>query len=185
MWQASGATGFKSLLQTTEAIESPLSPQQLTTPSVVQDVLQDYASLGLSLRGHPLGFLRETLRQRFRSQTIQTLKTMPSGRLARTSGLVTHRQRPGTAKGTVFLSIEDETGGLNVIVWPKVLHQYKQAVLQGQLLTVYGTWQRDDRIDPQAAGQVHHLLAVRIEDHTDLLTQVLGQAIAQSSRDFH
>ncbi len=185
MWQASGATAFKSLLQTTEAIESPLSPQQLTTPSVVQDVLQDYASLGLSLRGHPLGFLRETLRQRFRSQTIQTLKTMPSGRLARTSGLVTHRQRPGTAKGTVFLSIEDETGGLNVIVWPKVLHQYKQAVLQGQLLTVYGTWQRDDRIDPQAAGQVHHLLAVRIEDHTDLLTQVLGQAIAQSSRDFH
>jgi error-prone DNA polymerase len=98
---------------------------------------------------------------------------------------VTHRQRPGTAKGTVFLSIEDETGGLNVIVWPKVLHQYKQAVLQGQLLTVYGTWQRDDRIDPQATGQVHHLLAVRIEDHTALLTQVLGQAIAQSSRDFH
>jgi error-prone DNA polymerase len=185
MWQASGAAPLKSLLQTTEVMESALAPQQLPSPSVVQDVLQDYASLGLSLRAHPLSFLRETLIQRFRSQTIQVLKAMPSGRLARASGLVTHRQRPGTAKGTVFLSIEDETGGLNVIVWPKVLDQYKPAVLRGQLLTVYGTWQRDDRIDPQDPGQVHHLLAVRIEDHTALLTQVLGQAIAQSSRDFH
>jgi error-prone DNA polymerase len=185
MWQASGATPLKALLRSTDAIEAPLESQQLPTPSVVQDVLQDYASLGLSLRAHPLTFLREALFKRFRSQTIQTLKAMPSRRLARASGLVTHRQRPGTAKGTVFLSIEDETGSLNVIVWPKTLSQYRSAVLQGQLLTVYGTWQRDDQIDPQAPGQVFHLLAVRIEDHTALLTEVLGEAMAQSSRDFH
>jgi error-prone DNA polymerase len=185
MWQASGATPLKSLLRSTDASESPLKPQQLPEPSVVQDVLQDYASLGLSLREHPLSFLREILFKRFRSQTIQALKAMPSGRLARASGLVTHRQRPGTAKGTVFLSIEDETGSLNVIVWPKTLDQYRSAVLQGQLLTVYGTWQRDDRIDPQAPGQVVHLLAVRIEDHTSLFTEVLGEAMVRSSRDFH
>lgn len=147
LWQASGPIRLTGVLKQTRVSEPLVSPEALPAPSMVQDVLQDYASLGLSLRAHPMTFMREFLLTHFKSQPIESLKAMPNGRLARASGLVTHRQRPGTAKGTVFLSIEDETGSLNVIVWPAVLQQYKTAILQGQLLTIYGRWQRDEKID--------------------------------------
>ena len=185
LWQASGPIRLTGVLKQTRVSEPLVSPEALPAPSMVQDVLQDYASLGLSLRAHPMTFMREFLLTHFKSQPIESLRAMPNGRLARASGLVTHRQRPGTAKGTVFLSIEDETGSLNVIVWPAVLQQYKTAILQGQLLTIYGRWQRDEKIDPGAAGQVQHLLAIRVEDHTSCLSRVLGQAMVSSSRDFH
>jgi error-prone DNA polymerase len=104
--------------------------------------------------------------------------------LARAAGLVTHRQRPGTANGTLFLSLEDDTGIINVIVWPDVLARFYKAVLYSQLMVVYGTWQRDQGIDPASKGQVQHLLAQRIEDQTDLLSRLLGN-LETYSRDFH
>ena len=88
---------------------------------------------------------------------------------------MTHRQRPETAKGTVFVTLEDETGAVNVIVWPRVAEQQRKPLLGATLLTVYGQWQRQGEGD----GAVMHLLAARMIDHTPLL-----QGLASRSRDF-
>ena len=80
---------------------------------------------------------------RLRVSTAAALRAFPDGRLARASGLVTHRQRPETAKGTIFVTLEDETGAVNVIVWPRVFERQRREVLGAQLMTVYGTWQCD------------------------------------------
>ena len=95
-----------------------------------------------------------------------------SGQLARACGLVTHRQRPETAKGVVFVTLEDETGAVNVIVWPAVAKAQRQALLASTLLTVYGVWQRE--------GEVRHLVAKTLVDHTPLL-----QGLVARSRNFH
>src|SRR5690606_38465162 len=110
-----------------------------------------------------------------RVATAEELQAYPDGRLARASGLVTHRQRPGTASGVVFLTLEDDTGAVNVIVWPGHLERYRKEVLGGKLLTVYGTWQRD----VNTGGQVTNLVAERIVDHTALLG-----SLRVRSRDF-
>jgi error-prone DNA polymerase len=123
---------------------------------------------------HPLALLRPQL-ARFQVVTAEVLRTYPHGRLARASGLVTHRQRPETASGVVFLTLEDDTGAVNVIVWPDHLDRYRKAVLGGNLLTVYGTWQRDT----ETGGQVMNLLAKRIVDHSHLLGRLTTR-----SRDF-
>ena len=94
------------------------------------------------------------------------------------SGLVTHRQRPGTAKGTVFVTLEDDTGTVNVIVWPTVAQAQRQPLIGARLLTVYGQWQRSTAAPGEHA--VMHLLASRLIDHTALLN-----GLVTHSRDFH
>ena len=163
--------------------EPSLQEGLLLPPTEADDVAHDYASMGLSLGRHPVAFLRPTLAARFQSRPFAELQHYPHGRLARASGLVTHRQRPSTAKGILFLTLEDETGRINVVIWPDVLERHQQATLHGQLLTIYGRWQRDERISPMAPGQVLNLLALRVEDHTPLLAQALGR-LATQSRDF-
>jgi len=135
-----------------------------------QEMLADYRSLGLTLGRHPLALLRETLAA-FKVQPAAVLREFPNGRLARASGLVTHRQRPDTAKGTVFVTLEDETGAVNIIVWPRVVESQRRPLLAARLLTVYGQWQRE--------GEVMHLVASRLIDHTPLL-----QGLESRSRDF-
>jgi error-prone DNA polymerase len=146
-------------------------PAHLAAPSEVEDTLADYEATGLTLKRHPLALLREQLAAEFRVQTAKVLHTYPGGRLARASGLVTHRQRPETAKGTIFVTLEDETGAVNVIVWPKVFEAQRRALLAARLLTVYGQWQRE--------GEVMHLVAMRMIDHSALL-----QGLVSRSRDF-
>jgi len=104
------------------------------------------------------------------------LRDYPAGRLARASGLVTHRQRPGTAKGTMFVTLEDETGTVNVIIWPDILERYRHEILGARLVTVYGIWQTD----AATGGRVTHLVARRVADHSALLGR-----LATRSRDFH
>ena len=145
-------------------------PAVLDAPTEVENMLADYRALGLSLKCHPLALLRESL-ARFRVETAAVLKTYPHGRLARASGLVTHRQRPGTAHGTVFVTLEDETGQVNVIIWPRVFEAQRQPLLAAKLLTVYGQWQRE--------GDVMHLVAMKLVDHSALL-----QGLQSRSRDF-
>ncbi len=147
------------------------APAMLAAPSEVEDTLADYQATGLTLKRHPLALLREQLATDFKVQTAKVLHTYPGGRLARASGLVTHRQRPETAKGTVFVTLEDETGAVNVIVWPKVFESQRRALLAARLLTVYGQWQRE--------GEVMHLVAMRMIDHSALL-----QGLVSRSRDF-
>lgn len=82
------------------------------------------------------------------------------------------------------MSLEDDSGSISVIVWPDVLQRFDKAVLYSQLMLVYGVWQRDNTIDPQAPGQVQHLLAQWVGDGTHLLADLMG-ATAIASRDFH
>ncbi|MEO6271107.1 MAG: error-prone DNA polymerase [Lautropia sp.] len=170
-WQVSGIQPMPELLAATRFNEAPLD---LAAPTEAEDTLADYRSLGIPMGRHPLSLLRGQL-SRFQVVPAEVLRTYPHGRLARASGLVTHRQRPETASGVVFLTLEDDTGAVNVIVWPDHLERYRKAVLGGRLLTVYGTWQRD----MDTGGQVMNLLAQRIVDHTHLLGD-----LATRSRDF-
>jgi error-prone DNA polymerase len=183
-WQAAGHEPLRHVLRDSAFEEPALQEGLLPRPSTAQDVLADYASLGLTLGQHPVSLIRPLLASRFKSQTAAHLRSLGQHQLARASGLVTHRQRPGTAKGTVFITLEDETGSINLILWPDVFLKYRQAALHAQLLTAYGRWQRDTHIAPEDPGQVMHLLVLRLADHTPLLAQTLGQ-LATESRDFH
>jgi error-prone DNA polymerase len=143
---------------------------EMAAPDAPTSVLADYHALGLSLTQHPVGLLREKLAA-FKVSPAAVLRGYPHGRLARASGLVTHRQRPETAKGVVFVTLEDETGAVNVIVWPTLVQAQRRELLASTLLTVYGVWQRE--------GEVRHLVAKKLVDHTPLL-----QGLATKSRNF-
>ena len=171
-WAVAGIdTRPTALLRATRSREAPVP---LAAPAEAEETLADYRSLGLTLKRHPLALLRAQLAA-FRVEPASRLRSYPHGRLARASGLVTHRQRPETAKGTVFVTIEDETGAVNVIVWPRIAEQQRTPLLGATLLTVYGQWQRQGEGD----AAVTHLLASRLIDHTPLLNGLVSR-----SRDF-
>ena len=129
-----------------------------------EQVIEDYRTLRLSLRAHPLSFLRERLAARGVLHAEALLRARDGDRAA-TAGLVLVRQRPGSAKGVIFMTLEDETGTVNIVVWPNILEKYRPAVLGGRLAMVRGQVQR--------AGEIVHLVAAHLEDLThwlDLLT---------------
>ena len=167
LWHAVAATPGKGLLKTTAIAADPI---QLTAPSEAQQIVADYRSIGLTLGRHPLALLREHLLKR-RLLPASTLADFKQGQIARACGIVTVRQRPATAKGTVFVTLEDETGTVNVIVWPALVERQRQELLQSSLLGVYGIWQTDN--------SVNHLIAKRLVDLTDLLG-----SLQTESRDF-
>jgi error-prone DNA polymerase len=172
VWAVAGIdTRPTEMLRATRVHEPQVS---LAAPSEGEETLADYRALGLTLNRHPLALLREHL-ARFKVEPAARLRTFPSGRLARASGLVTHRQRPETAKGTVFVTLEDETGAVNVIVWPRVADAQRKPLLGAQLLTVYGQWQREG----EGEEAVMHLVASRLIDHSPLL-----KGLVSRSRDF-
>lgn len=135
-----------------------------------EEIVFDYASLRLSLRRHPLALLRSKLTAR-RLLTAEQLDALPNGRAVRYCGIVTLRQQPETANGTVFISLEDETGVVQVICWKSLRDLQRKELLRSRLLEVHGTWQRE--------GDVKNLIAGRLED----LTPMLGR-LATESRDF-
>ena len=150
----------------------------LPAPAEADETLADYRALGLTLNRHPLALLREQLAA-FRVQPASVLRGYPNGRLARASGLVTHRQRPETAKGTMFVTLEDDTGTINAIVWPAVVDSQRKPLLAAKLLTLFGRWQRQEGPDGQAEGAMMHLVVMKAIDHSDLL-----HGLATRSRDF-
>ena len=167
LWQAVGAVPDKDLLRPTSPAEDM---PQLRAPSEGDEIVGDYRAQGLTLGRHPLALLRaRLLKQRF--MPAATLNDYQNGQLARACGIVTVRQRPGTAKGVMFLTLEDETGNVNVIVWPSLVEQQRREVLRAPLLGVYGIWQRD--------GAVRHLVARRLVD----MSALLGR-LGTRSRDF-
>jgi error-prone DNA polymerase len=173
VWDASALHRAPALLR-----EAPVNEAPLVLPEAGEgeEIVFDYASMGLTLRSHPLALLRPRLRAS-RLQTAQELSRLPHGRLARACGLVTVRQQPGTAKGTMFVTLEDETGNVNVIVWPSLRERQRAELLSARLLAVYGQWQRD------AESPVCHLVAHHLRDLTPLLGR-LGRQTSRS-RDFH
>ncbi len=171
-WAVAGVdTRATPLLKSTRTHEAVAA---LAAPGAAEDMLADYRSTGLSLSTHPLALLRTQLAA-FRVQPAAVLRGCRSGQLARASGLVTHRQRPETAKGVVFVTLEDETGTVNIIVWPDVAEAQRKPLLGSTLLTVYGVWQREG----EGARAVMHLIARKLVDHSALL-----QGLATRSRDF-
>jgi error-prone DNA polymerase len=167
-WGVAGIdTRATPLLRRTRTHEAAAA---LPAPGAAETVLADYRALGLSLTRHPVALLREPLAA-FKVQPATVLRGYPNGRLARASGIVTHRQRPETARGVVFVTLEDETGSVNVIVWPQLAETQRQALLASTLLTVYGIW--------QAEGEVRHLVARQLVDHSALL-----QGLVAASRNF-
>ena len=125
-----------------------------------EEILADYASTGLTLRRHPLALLRLKL-TRMNLRSAMELDSYPPGRLVRTTGIVTCRQRPGTASGVMFVTLEDETGIINVVLWNQLIQKYRREALGARLLTVYGVWQSE--------SGVKHVIAKRLVDHSHLL----------------
>jgi error-prone DNA polymerase len=153
-----------------------LSTAEETQPALFpltegQNLAADYASLGLTLGKHPLALLRDALRRQ-RLVTAMELRSFPHGRLTRAAGLVISRQRPGTASGVTFLTLEDETGSINVVVWRDLADKQRRELLGSRLLAVFGVLERQ--------GEVTHLIAGHLKD----LTPLLGDLVTQS-RDFH
>ena len=128
-----------------------------------REVVEDYRSTGLSLRAHPLAFLRETLaRQGF--APCRAVKNTPNGRRLAIAGLVLVRQMPGSAKGVMFITLEDESANANLIVWPSVFEQHRRAILGATML---GCWGR-----VQSADGVIHLIVDRVSDLSSQLKTV-------------
>ncbi|MFN7288458.1 MAG: error-prone DNA polymerase [Burkholderiales bacterium] len=171
-WSAAALTPLPGLLAGAHAPEPAL---ELPEPSVGAQVLAEHRAHGVFMAAHPVSLVREPLTA-YGVQPACVLRSYPDGRLARASGLVTHRQRPGTASGVVFITLEDDTGQINVIVWPRLFDRYRKEILQARLMTVFGVWQAD----AASGGQVMHLVARRVVDHTALLG-----ALNPRSRDFH
>ena len=135
-----------------------------------EHVADDYRALALSLKAHPLALLRtELLEQGY--QPCGCLTRLPHGALVRVAGLVTARQRPGSAKGVMFATLEDETDVANVIVWPAVFEAFRRPVLRATLLGINGEVQKE--------GQVIHVISESLEDLTPLLAQLEAQDTPQ------
>lgn len=169
VWASAALQAAPALLRDAPVDEAPLA---LPEAPEGEAVVWDYASLGLTLRSHPLALLRPAL-QRRRLLSAAELRAAPDRRLVRHAGIVTLRQQPETASGVVFVSLEDETGVVQVIVWRRIRERFRQVLLQSRLLAVYGHWQRE--------GEVGNLIAGHLED----LTPLLGQLSTSQSRDFH
>ncbi len=167
-WQVAGMQAMPALLK-----DAPIEEEAITipAPSEGQEILSDYANLSLTLRRHPVALLRERL-SKMRLVSAAQLQASPAHKAARACGMVTMRQRPHTAKGTLFMTLEDETGNINVIVWPVLFEKQRKQILNARLMAVYGTWQRE--------GAVTHLVAQHIVDHSELLG-----SLTIEERNFH
>lgn len=165
-WQTAAARIADLPLAPSYTDANPASLQPLT---LGQEVIADFRSTGLTLRVHPLKLLRSLLDG---TQRADDLKKIPSGRTIRVAGLVTCRQRPGTASGVTFVTLEDETGNTNVIVWRDLAEKERRALIASRLMIVHG------KLEHQ--GPITHLVALHMEDASHLLAD-----LSVVSHDFH
>jgi DNA polymerase III alpha subunit len=133
---------------------------QLPLMTEGEHVVQDYSAVGLSLKNHPVALVREKLIL-LRNTKIGDLKMMKDGDPVRVAGLITVRQRPGTAKGILFMTLEDETGAANIVVWEKLFNQYRKEIIQSRLFMVEGKLQIE--------GEVIHVVTKRCFNLNNLL----------------
>ena len=142
----------------------------LRQPTEGQDIVADYQSTGLTLGRHPLALIRSNL-DHFKYVRAGELKSLPTGRQIAIAGLVITKQRPGTASGVTFVTLEDETGCSNLIVWKAIAEKQRDVLLNARLMGVRGELQRE--------GKVIHVIAKTLRDHSELLG-----GLAVHSRDF-
>jgi error-prone DNA polymerase len=167
-WAVAGSEKPLPLFQSLERYEAaPL----LKKPTEGQNIVADYQSTGLTLDRHPLCLLRRHL-DRYQYVTAGRLPNMRNGERINVAGLVITKQRPGTASGVTFVTLEDETGQINLIIWKKIAEEYRSALLNARLLGIAG--------ELQIEGKVIHVIARQLFDHTDMLG-----GLSLRSRDFH
>jgi error-prone DNA polymerase len=167
-WDVAGIEPVNAVFREPAVHEAPAA---LAAPTEGEELVADYAATGLTLGRHPVALLRPHLK-RLGLMSAEELKRIPHGGPARLAGIVINRQRPDTASGVVFVTLEDETGYANIVVWSRVAERQRRALLSSRLLAVHGTVERE--------GDVIHLVAGRLVDHTRLLGR-----LATRSRDFH
>jgi len=149
------------------------TPAQLPAMPLAEHVISDYQTIRLSLKAHPMQFLRAHYSaQKF--VTAGQLNSLKDGKRLSMAGVVLIRQRPGTSKGVVFITIEDETGIANLVVWPHVFEKQRKIVMGARLMAVHGVVQKD----PDSA--VIHVVAARLEDHTPLLGRLSDDSLLPS-----
>jgi error-prone DNA polymerase len=166
-WAIAGAEKPAGLFTSIDCYEpAPL----LRKPTEGQDIVADYQSLGLTLERHPMQLIRHNL-DRYRYQAADKLPDMLDGQMLNVAGIVITKQRPGTASGVTFVTLEDETGYINLVVWKQVAETYRAALLNAKLLGVRG--------EVQIEGKVIHVIARQLVDHSDMLGNLLVK-----SRDF-
>jgi error-prone DNA polymerase len=153
-------------LQTDHSNESV----SIRPPSETDDTRADYASTGLTLGRHPIALIRPILKHR-RARTAAELNALAHGSRVRACGLVTMRQRPMTASGTIFLTLEDETGYVNAVIWPRLWEKQRAEIHSATVLAIDGIMETD--------GEVHHLIADRVHDFSHL-----AEGLRSKSRDF-
>ena len=167
-WQVAGTDSAQHLLSAAAVHETE---PPLRAPGEGDGIVADYAGLGLTLGRHPLALLRPRL-ARMRLAAAEDVRRLPHGSMVRAAGIVIGRQRPDTSSGVVFVTLEDETGCVNVIVWRDLGERQRRELLSAQLMAVYGSVERE--------GSVVHVIAQRLADHSELLGR-----LATRSRDFH
>ena len=166
-WAVAGAEKPMPLFQSMERYEAtPL----LKKPTEGQNIVADYQSTGLTLERHPMCLLRRQL-DRYDYVTAGQLPGMSNGQRINVAGLVITKQRPGTASGVTFVTLEDESGQINLIVWKKLAEEYRAALLNARLMGIAG--------ELQIEGKVIHVIAHKLFDHTEMLG-----GLSVHSRDF-
>ncbi|WP_424932145.1 error-prone DNA polymerase [Amaricoccus macauensis] len=154
---------FTSAETSVEGCESEI---RLPAAPLCEQVVADYQTLRLSLKAHPMRFFRESLRSQGYATAAEITRS-PHGRRRKMAGLVLIRQRPGSAKGVCFITLEDETGVTNAVVWPDRFARFRAEIMGARLMAVHGRVQTD--------GQVVHLVAERIEDRSDAIARMSSQ----------
>ena len=167
-WDLLGVEQLPGLLEHCSVAEPQI---QLPLPTEGEDIVADYMGLGLTLGRHPLALLREKLARKRILNSAQWAE-VPNGRHVKLAGIIKVRQRPGSASGVLFMTLEDETGHVNVVVWPQTVETFRSEVLGASMVCVAGVTQRE--------GEVVHLIARKIED----LSWMLG-SLGTRSRNFH
>jgi error-prone DNA polymerase len=167
LWAARGLnrTGGQEDLPLFVRAHDPTKEPDYSLPPMLlgEHIVEDYRTIGLSLKTHPTALLRQELAARGAIKA-EDLKTIPNGKRVRVTGLVLVRQRPGTASGVIFATLEDETWISNIVVWPKVFEQFRPEILGGRLIAVDGP--------VQSESGVIHVIAERVRDWTALLAKL-------------
>tara|TARA_A100001015_G_scaffold317212_1_gene433545 strand:- start:7782 stop:11003 length:3222 start_codon:yes stop_codon:yes gene_type:complete len=179
-WEATGYQKFTGLLKQCHLMESEIKPNALPKPSEVELLLADYNNLGFSLTKHPLTYVRnllgtKTIAEQKKSSEIKTIKT---------SGLITHRQKPSAAKGVIFLTIEDETDTLNLIIPKYLSEKFEYIICNSKLITVIGRWQSGKSSSQDLSGQRSSITIDFLWDKSEILLKIFCN-LAWRSRDFH
>ena len=166
LWDARGLISPKELPLFDWAATSSAGPDDavvLPAMPLSEHVVNDYQTLRLSLKAHPVSFLRARLQSQ-RVSSCQDVRALKSGRHVTVAGVVLVRQRPGSAKGVVFMTIEDETGVANIVVWPKTLERYRKVIMTARLIEVRGTIQRHE--------DIIHVVSSHLVDRNDWLAEL-------------